>query len=341
MSFAFFRRAFGLKKSPEEQQNEEFLKNFHLEVPINVSFLSKSFRKNALRLLVVRNVSESIVYDSLLNKGNEKVTLHEAAFGACPLSRDRELKFSMKLHDFKSSRELLITCVHTPSVKRVRCTNSASYTKKPNNLESTASSRSSATYLSVMLEALAESIVSILESTTGFTTRSHDGSLLRASYESHTEAHDHINRAFTDFQMAFRDLCIPKLTRPVWSTLTLASLAEQDELNSSESYPETMPGVRSWVNQLPPFGIDLTDSGPTVNVAENLTQSFVRGCLCLQISKAVARDRGFFLGQVLTGLLMHYQGWIPTVQPKEQGPFSFQRNTCEAVGAYGFPLIAA
>ncbi|KAL7061771.1 hypothetical protein AAHC03_01628 [Spirometra sp. Aus1] len=184
--------------------------------------------------------------------------------------------------------------------------------------------------ISVMLEALAESIVSILESTTGFTTRSHDGSLLRASYESHTEAHDHINRAFTDFQMAFRDLCIPKLTRPVWPTLTLASLAEQDELNSSESYPETMPGVRSWVNQLPSFGIDMTDSGPTVNVAENLTQSFVRGCLCLQISKAVARDRGFFLGQVLTGLLMHYQGWIPTVQPKEQGPFSFQRNTCEA-----------
>lgn len=429
MSFAFFRRAFGLKKSPEEQQNEEFLRNFNLEVPVNINFLSKSFRKNALRLLVVRNVSESIVYDSILNKeqrqmptfvkGNEKVTLHEAAFGACPLSRDRELKFSMKLHDFKSSRELLITCVHTPISKRVRCTNSASYAKKPNTFESAVSSRSSTTYtinpslnekaiaicllinldwiqplskslthwaprftvksevlqsanaqrnqginsghsfqqtsnahtelheclmqrfycmvfehfiqLSVMLEALAESIVRILESTTEFTTRSHDGPLLRASYESHTEAHDYINRAFTDFQMAFRDLCIPKLARPVWSTLTLASLAaEQDEINSAESYSETMPGLRSWVNQLPSFGVDLTDSGPATNIAETLTQSFVRGCLCLQISKAVARDRGFFLGQILTGLLMYHQGWIQTVQPKEQGPFSFLRNTCEA-----------
>lgn len=145
--------------------------------------------------------------------------------------------------------------------------------------------------ISVLMESLTDKIVQMIDiaKVSSVTCARPPNQPQPISIESHTEVHDWVNRAFSDFQHAFRDLCSPKINRPVWSTLCLSYAAEQDEI---EDYAfDSVSNVRSWKNQSE-TATDPIYGTPMLSKHESLTQSFVRGCLCIQISKAIAKDKG-------------------------------------------------
>uniref|UniRef100_A0A5K3EPP4 FNIP_C domain-containing protein n=2 Tax=Mesocestoides corti TaxID=53468 RepID=A0A5K3EPP4_MESCO len=387
MSLAFIKRAFSFKRNVEEHQIEDFLRCYHSEGPFSTTQLSKYFRKNALRLLVIQKSTGSIIFDSLLNKdqsrlpvfgtGVNKVSLVDLAFGACPLSKQRILKSSIKVHDLKLSRQVLLTCVYHTPAKRVRTTNSVSFARSPSeninafNTWSNSSLKLPSTdvevaicilinidwalplsksnsggfshtvkqefsndlaarfyallfdhflHVSVLFQTLSDTIGRLLSAPEA--SKASSGSTYHTPKGSGGDIHEKINRAFMDFQRAFRDLCIPRICRPVWSSLSLAFASQYDALNGSRNLQDR--NLDLYEN----FPLSL---GPLSVQYESLSGSFVRGCLCSLISKRMPKDRCHFLAQLVTGILMHHRGWISTVMPKTQNPAAIPKWTvCEA-----------
>lgn len=152
-----------------------------------------------------------------------------------------------------------------------------------------------------------------------------------------TEIPDRIFQKFTEFQQGIRDLLCPRLTKPVWAALQLALAAEPDEIEASSSPSDVINGVKYWLSQTPSHMASCATEfcGSPFTQHDILAQAFVRGCLCAQISKSFSKDRGFFLGQLITGILMYHPGWISTVLPKESNmcatPYPRTPNICEGL----------
>ncbi|KAL5112626.1 hypothetical protein TcWFU_007976 [Taenia crassiceps] len=167
--------------------------------------------------------------------------------------------------------------------------------------------------ISVSFQGLSEMVGHLL--TTGESKHSQKSSL--------SETHEKINRAFTDFQRTFRDLCIPRLCRPVWPSLSLAYASQSDMPTGSRRHS----GRGSSPYQSFPLNIT-----PLPTHYESMSNSFVRGCLCSLISRNMSKDRCQFLAQLVTGVLMQHRGWIPTVMLKIQNPSTDSEWTvCEAL----------
>lgn len=126
--------------------------------------------------------------------------------------------------------------------------------------------------ISVSFQALSEMVGHLL--TTGASSHSQKSSL--------NEIHEKINRAFTDFQCIFRDLCIPRLCRPVWPSLSLAYASQSDTPTGSRR----LSGRGSSPYQSFPLNIT-----PLPTHYESMSNSFVRGCLCSLISRNMSKDR--------------------------------------------------
>ncbi|EUB63659.1 hypothetical protein EGR_01282 [Echinococcus granulosus] len=370
MSLAFIKRAFSLKKNVDEHHIEDFLRWHHIEGFCNATQLSKIFRKNALRLIVVRKSNESNqprlpIFDS----GDDKVSLAEIAFGSFSLTHQKDLTSSIKLHDLRFSRHVLLTYVYYPSTRRVRTSIPASYGRKQTasasiDIWSNNLSVPSPTDLTVAIcvlintdwaHSLAKSISSgfnpnskptlpidllerfyallfdhFLQISVSFQALSEVvGHLLTTGASNHpqksnlNEIHEKINRAFMDFQRNFRDLCIPRLCRPVWPSLSLAYASQSDTPTGSRR----LSGRGSSPYQSFPLNIT-----PLPTHYESVSNSFVRGCLCSLISRNMSRDRCHFLAQLVTGILMQHRGWIATVMLKIQNPNADSEWTvCEAL----------
>ncbi|VDO07980.1 unnamed protein product [Rodentolepis nana] len=365
MSFALLRRAFTWKKSIDEHQLDDFLKWFHTEGINNPGFISKLFRKYALRLIVIKKPNDAIIFDSSSGRDsrwmpsfgteNRTSTLADIAFGSFSLTPPANLKSTVKLHDLKSSRQLILTCVHYPTPKRVRTSNSACYVRKQSEITSSDfwsnSSLKHCSDAAIAVCALvnidwAHSLVKPAFNSTTFATKatlpdelSHRFYMLffehflqiSVSFQTLSEVirraltttnilqgpndgiNETINRAFMNFQRTFRDLCIPRLSRPVWSSLSLAYVAQSNSPTGLKLLPD---------NSYQKYPLNIT-SFP--GQYEQLSNSFVKGCLCSLISKSMSKDRAPFLAQLVTGILMQHRGWISTVLPKSQ---NFSANMC-------------
>ena len=97
-----------------------------------------------------------------------------------------------------------------------------------------------------------------------------------------SEIHEKIGRAFLDFQRNFRDLCIPRLCRPIWPSLSLAYASQSPTPTGSRR----MPGQGPNPYQKCPLNIT-----PLPAQYKLLSNSFVSGCLCSLISKNMSKDR--------------------------------------------------
>ena len=96
------------------------------------------------------------------------------------------------------------------------------------------------------------------------------------------EFYEKINLSFIDFQRNFRDLCIPRLCRPVWPSLSLAYVSQSATPTGSRRMPGKGPNIYQ------KFPLDIT---PLPAQYKLLSNSFVRGCLCSLISKNMSKDR--------------------------------------------------
>nr|CDS34691.2 expressed protein [Hymenolepis microstoma] len=311
-------------------------------------FLS-GFTQKELTILVIKKPNDAVIFDS----SSGKVT--DIAFGSFSLTPQANLKSSVKLHDLKSSRQLLLTCVYYPTPKRVRTSNSACYVRKQSEVISSDFWSNSAirqcTDVAIAVCVLvnidwAHSLVKPASSPTSCVTKatlpdelSHRFYMLffehflqiSVSFQTLSEVirrtltpanilqgpndgiNETINRAFMEFQRTFRDLCIPRLSRPVWSSLSLAYVAQSTSPTGLKLLPD---------NSYQKYPLNIT-SFP--GQYEQLSNSFVKGCLCSLISKSMSKDRAPFLAQLVTGILMQHRGWISTVLPKSQ---NFSTNMC-------------
>ncbi|KAM3175563.1 hypothetical protein ACTXT7_008255 [Hymenolepis weldensis] len=282
-------------------------------------------------------------------------SLADIAFGSFSLTPQANLKSSVKLHDLRSSRQLLLTCVYYPTPKRVRSSHSVCYVQRESEVTSSDfwsnSSVKPCTDVAIAVCALvnidwAHSLVKSASNSISYATKitlpdelsqrfymlffEH---FLEISVSFHTlsevigrvlttsnlpqspndNLNETINRAFADFQRTFRDLCIPRLSRPVWSSLSLAYVAQSNPPTGLKLLPD---------NSYQKYPLNIT-SFP--GQYEQLSNSFVKGCLCSLISKNMSKDRAPFLAQLVTGILMQHRGWISTILPKSQ---NFSTNVC-------------
>lgn len=124
--------------------------------------------------------------------------------------------------------------------------------------------------ISVSFQSLSDVIGRILTGASKLSQSSNDG------------INDTINRAFADFQRTIRDLCILRLPRPIWSSLTLAYASQFD----SPTGLKRLNGCEPACYQSYPLNIT-----PFPSQYEQISNSFVRGCLCSLISKNMSKDR--------------------------------------------------
>lgn len=131
--------------------------------------------------------------------------------------------------------------------------------------------------ISVMFEMLASTVSNSL-----YSTESPEG-LSNISFQKPVcDVNDKINQAFLEFQRTFRDLCIPRLSRPVWSTLSLTAASKQDECDAAKNLQghgaQYGKGFSECFNHFS-------------DQHETMTDAFVRGCLLAHISKSSPKDR--------------------------------------------------
>ncbi|TGZ74206.1 hypothetical protein CRM22_001073 [Opisthorchis felineus] len=120
MSFAFFKKAFGIRKLGDGKEFDDFLKHFERPDVSNYSRIARSFKRKAVRFIVVGYEGRKIFFDSLSYKdtpralpvffaGSQQISLTDYLFGSYSLTTSRDLLYSIKVHDFSSSGQLLIT----------------------------------------------------------------------------------------------------------------------------------------------------------------------------------------------------------------------------------------
>lgn len=134
--------------------------------------------------------------------------------------------------------------------------------------------------ISVYFEMLAETISNTLSSSEP--SKVLNAMAFHPQKPNQNEIHEKLNHAFMDFQRAFRDLCIPRLARPVWSTLALTSASKQDEYDATLSLYGRHPRFFQGYSE---------PSSPYSEQHDMMSDSFVRSCLCAHIAKSMSKDR--------------------------------------------------
>nr|CAH8852704.1 unnamed protein product [Trichobilharzia regenti] len=125
---------------------------------------------------------------------------------------------------------------------------------------------------------------------------------------------DVITKAFNNFLDYFRDLCLPKLSFPVWSTLNVTLSIGSDSLPSYFE-PSRTDCVAYWLNMDPSYCQSLSADCSQAS-KDNLADIFVKSCLVPLIIKGNNRDHRNFLSRLLTGVLMFHTGWLDGVSSK-------------------------
>ncbi|KAF8567814.1 hypothetical protein P879_01579 [Paragonimus westermani] len=158
--------------------------------------------------------------------------------------------------------------------------------------------------LSVMLETLATDAFMAVSKTT-------KGQWVGAG----AQCAEAISSAYETFIKSFRDFCAPRLSFPIWSTLNNTLYVTSDTTGSH------IDRVSSWLNMDCDcsFYPDSYD-GNTLATYDSLVNSFLRCCINPLISRG-GREHRYFLGQLITGILMLHPGWVasltssPTASP--------------------------
>ncbi|VDQ13898.1 unnamed protein product [Trichobilharzia regenti] len=99
---------------------------------------------------------------------------------------------------------------------------------------------------------------------------------------------DVITKAFNNFLDYFRDLCLPKLSFPVWSTLNVTLSIGSDSLPSYFE-PSRTDCVAYWLNMDPSYCQSLSADCSQAS-KDNLADIFVKSCLVPLIIKGNNRD---------------------------------------------------
>ncbi|CAH8511178.1 unnamed protein product [Schistosoma turkestanicum] len=121
MSFALLKKAFGIGKSIDDREFDEFLKAVDSN-DVHVGQLTKLLRKKAVRLFVLKNEDSGVIFDSSAQKdpvksiptisvGRQQLNLSDMAFGSYSLNNKKPLLHSMKIHDMSSIGQVLFTRV--------------------------------------------------------------------------------------------------------------------------------------------------------------------------------------------------------------------------------------
>ncbi|KAF6779969.1 hypothetical protein AHF37_00610 [Paragonimus kellicotti] len=150
--------------------------------------------------------------------------------------------------------------------------------------------------LSVMLEALAtDAFMAVSKTTKGHWVG------------TGAQCAEAISFAYETFIKSFRDFCAPRLSFPIWSTLNNALYVTSDTTGSR------IDRVSSWLNMDCDcsFYPDSYD-GNSLATYDSLVNSFLRCCINPLISKG-GREHRYFLGQLITGILMLHPGWIASL----------------------------
>lgn len=123
-----------------------------------------------------------------------------------------------------------------------------------------------------------------------------------------THCTETIAKAFNNFLNYFRDLCLPKLSFPIWPTLNVTLSTDFDSLSpcSDRSRADC---VAYWLNMDPTYSQSMiVDSNQASK--DSLLDVFVRSCLAPLIIKGNSKEHRSFLARLITGILMFHTGWI-------------------------------
>ncbi|CAH8569832.1 unnamed protein product [Heterobilharzia americana] len=129
-----------------------------------------------------------------------------------------------------------------------------------------------------------------------------------------THCTDVIAKAFNSFLDYFRDLCLPKLSFPIWPTLNVTLSIGSDSL---PSYFERSRAdcVAYWLNMDPSYCHSLPADCTQVS-KDNLADVFVRSCLVPLMIRGNSKEHRSFLSRLLTGILMFHTGWLDGISSK-------------------------
>ncbi|KAH8870098.1 hypothetical protein KSF78_0005783 [Schistosoma japonicum] len=117
-----------------------------------------------------------------------------------------------------------------------------------------------------------------------------------------------ITKAFNNFLNYFRDLCLPKLSLPIWPSLNVTLSTDLVSLPSGSDRSRS-DCVTHWLN------MDSSYSQSAIAVSsqfskDSLIDVFVRSCLAPLIIKGNNKEHRSFLARLITGILMFHTGWI-------------------------------
>lgn len=158
--------------------------------------------------------------------------------------------------------------------------------------------------LSILIESLAsDAFLAVYR-----TRRGHWGSH-RAWSES--QCNEAISLAFAKFVNSFRDFCAPRLCFPFWATLNnmLALMT-----GKTAPYGDQAADVTEyhWPNFFPDGPLRDFTNNSTRAMYDVLANIFLRCCLVPLVCRD-GKEHRYFLGQMLTGLLLLHPGWVTSL----------------------------
>ncbi|XP_018645644.1 hypothetical protein Smp_149030 [Schistosoma mansoni] len=307
MSFALLKKAFGIGKAIDDREFDEFLKAVDVN-DVHVGQLSKLLRKKAVRLFVLKNEDSGVIFDSSVQKdpvkstptiniGRQQLNLSDMAFGSYSLNNRKLILNSMKIHDMSSIGQVLFTRVFHEFDEWRRL-----YSKSEHNHGiKQETSVGNSELLSLIIETLSnECAIAVCSN-----AKSYWGTHKLVPETHCTET---IAKAFNNFLNYFRDLCLPKLSFPIWPTLNVTLSTDFDSLSpcSDRSRADC---VAYWLNMDPTYSQSMiVDSNQASK--DSLLDVFVRSCLAPLIIKGNSKEHRSFLARLITGILMFHTGWI-------------------------------